>query len=133
MQEKMVTPRSAPEGSVSTRRLKGTMVETTYRGRITAEMADQVRRDILPLLESIKGMDWLIDATHATTFETAPRESTMGVVEAFQRHGGRRIAAVVPRTGIRMVVAALVFATGLPIKVFASRDEALDHLRNQTV
>jgi hypothetical protein len=123
--------RTAPEGSVSTRRLQGTIVETTYRGRITAEMADQVRRDVAPHLESTRGMDWLVDLSHATSFEPAPRESTMGVVEAFQRNGGRRIAAVVPGTGIRMVAVALVFATGLPAKVFATREEALDYLRDQ--
>jgi hypothetical protein len=119
-------------GSVNTKRLEGTIVETTYRGRITAEMANQVRRDVVPLLETIREMDWLLDATSATGLDTAPRESTMGVVEAFQRNGGRRIAAVVPSTGIRMVVAALVFATGLPIRVFATRDEGLEHLRNKT-
>lgn len=117
-------------GSVVTRRLEGKIVETVYRGRITAEMAMQVRRDIEPWLLEIKGLEWLIDTSGATSLSPAPREATSGVVDLFRRMGGHRIAAVMPSAPIRMVASALAFATGLPLKIFETRAQALEYLRS---
>ncbi len=121
----------SPLGAVSTRRLEGKIVETTYRGKISAEMAEQVRRDIEPFLKDTPGVDWLINTTAATGFAPAPRTATIGVIELFKKHKGHRIAAVMPSTGIRMVASALVFATGMPLKIFETRDKALAYLRSK--
>ena len=118
-----------PGGSVRTRRLEGQIVETIYSGKISAEMADQVRQDLEPLLRRIEGMDWLINTTAATGFAPAPRAATIGVIEMFKKHKGHRIAAVMPSTAVRMVATALVFATGLPLRIFESREKALAYLK----
>jgi hypothetical protein len=119
----------AEPGSVATRKLESKIIETTYRGRISAEMAAQVRADLEPLLRETRGINWLIDATDVTGMAAAPREDTIGVVELFKRCEGHRIAAVISSSPVRMVASALVFATGLPLRMFHDRDTALAYLR----
>lgn len=114
---------------VTTRLIDGGIVETVYVGRITPEMAAKVRRELEPLLRARKGTHWLLDATRATSIGSAPREDTTGVIEMFKTLNGGRIAAVIPSSPVRMMVSALVFAMGLPLKMFESRTLAIAYLK----
>jgi hypothetical protein len=112
-----------------TRHLEGRIIETSYSGKIELAMIEQLRRDIEPLLRLYPGADWLIDTTHATGIKPAPSNVSNGMLETFQSLGGRRIAAVITSSPMRMLGSALAFGSKADIKLFGSRDEALRYLR----
>ena len=112
-----------------TRHLEGSIVETVYQGKVETEMVEQVQRELLPLVRSLGGADWLVDTTGVTRLKPAPPSATSGFFKAFRAAGGRRVAAVVTSSGVRMIASALAFALAQDLKVFATRDEALRYLR----
>lgn len=117
------------EGTVTTKRLEGRIIETVYIGKMSPQMLDEVHDDLARFLQDIKKMDWLIDASRATSMVRSPRDTTSRVVDMFRVQGGNRIAAVVPSGPLRMMASAMSFAFGLPVRTFATRAEALAYLR----
>lgn len=117
------------ESFCRTRHLEGSIVETVYQGKIETVMIEQVQRDLLPLLRSLGGADWLVDTSGITQLKPAPSAATSGFFKAFRAAGGRRVAAVVTSGGVRMIASALAFAMAQDLKVFATREEALRYLR----
>lgn len=117
-----------PEGSITTRHLEGNIIESVYEGRIVFDGA--LNRDLARYLREYPGMDWLVDATGATGIDPRRRDAAGNTIELFRKGGGRAIAAAIGSGPIRMVASALAFGFDLPLKVFASRQEALDYLRN---
>lgn len=117
------------ESFCRTRHLEGSIVETVYQGKVETAMVEQVQRDLLPLVRSMGGADWLVDTTGVTHLKPAPPSATSGFFAAFRAAGGRRVAAVVTSSGVRMIASALAFALAQDLKVFATRDEALRYLR----
>jgi hypothetical protein len=117
-------------GSTETRYLDGKIVETIYYGKIVPEHLEEVRVALEREFTRIGGGDWLLDTSRADGLKAAPSAASAAFFEAFRRAGGRRIAAVVGSSPLRMLGSAVAFASGLDIKLFATRDEALKHLRS---
>lgn len=117
-----------PSGSITTRHLEKNIVETRYDGQIVLD--GQLGEDLTVYLRKYPGMDWLVDATNATGIDASRRDNAGNVIQLFRKMGGGSIAAVIASGPIRMVAAALSFGFDLRLKIFATRDEALAHLRN---
>lgn len=118
----------APSGSIVTRHLEKNIVETVYEGTIVFDGA--LNRDLEGYLKKYPGMDWLVDATRATGIDPARRDNAGNTIQLFRQMGGGSIAAVISSGPIRMVAAALSFGFDLRLGIFATRSEALEHLRS---
>lgn len=124
------TPRSQLGNSVTTRRLEPKIIETVYAGHISAEMAEQVKGQLVDNLALQPGSHWLIDAGSATGIQPAKEYNRLAVFRAFEENGGGRIAVVVKSGPLRMMSATFSFALGLKMKAFEERGEALEYLRS---
>lgn len=120
----------AKSGDIKMGHLEGNIIETVYRGHISAHLAGEVLERLDRLLVAHPGADWLIDATAATGISAAPQSSRLAVFDLFQQRGGRQVAAVVRSSALRMMAATFSFAFGLRMKTFEQRDAALIFLRS---
>ncbi|MBL8683750.1 MAG: hypothetical protein JNK05_31550 [Myxococcales bacterium] len=118
------------QGWTETKIVEGKIVETAYFGKILPSHLDEVRIALEAALRKSGGGDWLVDTTKASGFRPAASESSSAFFDAFRRLGGKRIAVAVSSAPLRMLGSALAFASGQDIKLFASRDEALQFLRS---
>lgn len=116
-----------PNGSITTRHLEKNIVETRYEGVIVLDGA--LNGELAGYLKKYPGMDWLVDASGATGIDASRRDNAGNTIQLFREMGGGSIAAVISSGPIRMVAAALSFGFDLRLKIFATRDEALAHLR----
>ena len=116
-------------GSIRTTRLDKDIIETTYHGKMTPELLVQLRRDMEAQMRAQPGSSWLADTTGASGYAPAPRELMQPILDAFKQHRGKKIAVVMPSSALRMLVTAVAFASGLPIKLFAARDAAIAWIR----
>lgn len=116
-----------PAGTIVTRHLEGNIVETKLDGVIAFDSA--LNEDLSRLLQKYPGADWLYDASGATGIDAGRRDNAGNTISLFRKLGGGHIAAVVASGPIRMVAAALSFGFDLRLKIFATREEALAHLR----
>ena len=119
-------------GTIKTFRLDNKIIETSYTGKMAPEMLVQLRKDMETLMRLQPGSSWLADTTAATGYSPASRELTQPILDVFQKNSGKKIAVIMPSSGLRMLVSAVAFASGLPIKLFAKREEALVWLRQET-
>jgi hypothetical protein len=117
-----------PAGSITTRHLEKNIVETVYDGLIVFD--GSLNDDLTMYLKKYPGMDWLVDATGATGIDASRRDNAGNVIQLFRKMGGGSIAAVIASGPIRMVAAALSFGFDLRLRIFATREEALAHLRS---
>lgn len=116
------------KSSIVTFSLDEKIVETRYEGPMTTPLLMQLRQDMERIMPSQPGSNWLIDVTKVTSFSPAPPKVTIPTIDCFQKHHGDRIA-VVMSSGPRMLVTAIGFASGIPMKVFDKRESALAWLR----
>lgn len=119
--------RAKQVGNAVTRHLEGNIVETVYQGRIVFD--GSLNRELTRHLHALPEMDWLIDASQVTGIDAKQRDEASGTIELFRSLGGRAIAAVVPAAPVRMVASALAFGSDLPMKIFSSREQGLEYLR----
>ncbi len=123
------TKTTDPVGEVTTLHLEGSIVETTYRGVATRQLVQSVL-DITPeLLDQVPRASWLLDLTQVKSTDSHARIPGAELLKIFRDRGGREFALAVESSGLRMLLSAVGFATGMPIKMFATRDEALAYLR----
>lgn len=114
----------------TTRVIDDSIVETAYTGMVDRQHVDEVTADVCAALAEIGGGHWLADMTHVDGVRVAPEES-LRFFTAFRAAGGKRIAVVGPAP-VRLMAVALSFISGADLERFASRDEALKHLRSPT-
>lgn len=122
----------APGGAVVTKRLSPTLVESVYSGRMTADLVGVVREQLSPFFHDETRLDWLINLEAVTGVELAPSRDSAGFYAWFRASGGDRISLVVTSAAVRMVVSALIFATGVQVRVFEARARALNHLEGRS-
>lgn len=116
--------------ATATRAVDTNIVETTYTGIVDRQHVDEVTVDVCSALAELGGGHWLADMTQVDGVRVAPEES-LRFFTAFRAAGGMRIAVVGPAP-VRLMAVALSFISGLDIERFASREEALKHLRSPT-
>lgn len=116
-------------GSVSTQRLDDKITEIVYRGRMTARLIDEAHAQIEPRLRNSPSMGILVNTDAVTSFDPMLPVSTRSTVDHYRRYTGLRIAAVIPSAALRMTVQAIAFASGLPLRLFETRRDAVAYLR----
>jgi len=118
---------AAESSSTVTRHLEGSIVETTYHGKIVFDGALYVPLETM--LWRYPGMDWLVDASGATGIDSSRRDNACNVIDLFRHCGGGSIACVIPSGAIRMIASAIAFGFDLKLSIFSTHAEALAHLR----
>lgn len=119
-------------GEVTTRHLEGTIVESVYTGYCTRALVQSVL-DITPeVLREVPGTCWLLDLSGATDADADARVPGLSILKLFKENGGDRFAVVVTWGPLRMIMTAVAFTAGLPIKLFNNREDALAFLRART-
>lgn len=115
--------------SFDVKRLGDDAVEVVFTGRLTtAEINGSLERAMV-LLGEKPAKIYFIDATRVTAIEPSIRAPASDAVKRVQQAGVRELVVAVELTALRMLGAAIAFATGVPIKFFAKRDEALRYAR----
>lgn len=121
--------RTKPACEVVTRHLEGPIVETTYTGHCDREGVASMLAVEEEVLSTVPGACWLLDMTGVTSLHTDAREPGTELLRTFRDRGGRRFAVAVTMSRLRFLLAAVAYATRLPLKTFPTRAEALEHLR----
>jgi hypothetical protein len=127
--EPIITTRKDPDGQVVTRYLEGPIVETTYSGHCDRAMVASVAAVTADLMTRVPHLCWLLDLTAVTSLDTDAQEPGRDILRLFREGGGDRFAFAVKMSKLRFLMASVGFAMRLPLKAFATRDEALAHLR----
>jgi hypothetical protein len=123
------TTQEQPWGQVTTRHLEGAIVETVYTGHCSRFLVQSVL-DITPeVLREVPGTCWLVELGGATTIDADARAPGPEILKHFKEHGGQLFAVVTTRAALRFIFSAVALAVGLPVKMFAGRDDALAFLR----
>jgi hypothetical protein len=119
---------NAVAGTVVTTPIAANIVESVYKGRMTADLVGVVRRQLKPFLQPGARLGWLVNLEGVTGVELARSDDSEGFLSWFRDNGGDRIAVVMSSTLVRMVISAAAFATGSGVRLFETRAQALDHL-----
>lgn len=127
-----VSKTSTPIGEAVTRHLEGTIVETTYRGHCSEALVREVSELVPTVMKEVPGVSWLVDMSGATSSDANARKPGLAIFETFRSRGGREFAVVLTQSSLRMLFTAVAFASGLPVKFFTTREQALVHLRSAT-
>jgi hypothetical protein len=117
-----------PNGATVTRWFDNRTIEVRFEGVITPPLVEQLVKDFVSLTVERKPRFVLFDAEAATGFNAAARTTAMRFLTEFKVRGGREIVAIVNQIYLRMLGQALTFGAGLPLKMFATRDQAQNYL-----
>jgi hypothetical protein len=117
---------------VTTRHLEGAIVETVYRGHCGVRLVESVARDAPAILASVPGTCWLLDMRASNGVDAVCSQFGVEIFRAFRARQGRAFAVVLRSGPLRMMVTAAAFASGLPLRVFERRQEALVFLRAES-
>jgi hypothetical protein len=121
----------SPDGEVTTRHLEGSIVETSYRGVCTRALVQSVLEITPEVLDSVPGTLWLVDLSSITSSEAMARIPGADLLKIFRERGGAEFAVSISSAALRMIFTAIAFAAPVPLKLFATREEALAHLRSR--
>lgn len=110
---------------VVTRWLDDEILEATYRGTVTEALVAEADRRFWRAAGGRFVRFALLDAGAATGIEGGAAQTGRQWMSHFKAQGGQLIVVIATLSAIRMVVSALLFATGTPVRIVGSRDEAL--------
>jgi hypothetical protein len=105
------------------------VVETHWRGRIGKGVMDRAYEDMTRMLRSHTVHYWLADTKDVSGYSADIRTPATALLRALKEHGVREVISIVPSGPVRMLSTALALAVGFKLKMFATRDEALDYVR----
>lgn len=116
------------DGKLMTRWLDTRTMEVTFHGKITAELIEQMHRDFWEVASQKAPMYALLDTSPASSFTASIRGNSLRFLNEFKARGGREILGIASIAPLRMFGQALTFASGLPLRLFANRQEALTYI-----
>jgi hypothetical protein len=117
-----------PESTVILRWLDTKTLEVTFEGKLANPSMDFVVKNFWIEAGERVPTYALFDCTGVTAFTASIHAASMRFLAEFKSKGGREILAVVTMAPLRMFGQALVFGSGLPLKLFSSRDAAVTYL-----
>ena len=117
-----------PDGATVTRWLDSRTVEVTFKGQITSQLIDQLIKDFIALTSERSPRYALFDTETATGITANARPNASRFLSEFKLRGGREIVAIVNVLSLRMLGQAITFAAGVPLKMFATREQALNYI-----
>lgn len=117
-----------PEGTVTTRWLDSKTMEITYAGQLTPPLIDLMFRDFWDVAGGRTPMYALFDTSQMRGFSANIRSTALRFMSEFKMRGGREILGIVPLGTMRMFGQAAAFATGISLRLFAKREEAIQYV-----
>ena len=117
-----------PESTVTIRWLDVKTIEVTFAGKLAIPSMDFVVRQFWIEAGDRVPQYVLFDCTQVGNFTASIRSSSLRFLADFKLKGGREVIAVVTNSPLRMFGQALTFGSGTPLKIFATRDEALTYI-----
>lgn len=124
----MAVPESSPTGVVTVRSVNDAVVDVVYEGRVDAALIQQSMRALQEIQERSHPRWQLVDATNITGIDPGIRRAASEAMQTV-KNNGMQVVAVVNVSAARMLGSALAFAVGLPLRLVATREEALKILR----
>jgi len=107
-------------------------IETVGAGYVTGAVLARARAAMKQAAGVRRIRYWVADAAAVTGFSGDVRIEGSALLSDFRALGGTEIVAALPSPAVRMIVVAVAFAAGLPVKVFAAHDECLRHHHART-
>jgi len=117
-----------PDGATVTRWFDSRTIEVAFQGQISSGLIDQLIRDFISLTVDRAPRYALFDTENATGITANARANASRFLAQFKMRGGREIVAIVNVLSLRMLGQALTFASGVPLKMFATREQALNYI-----
>lgn len=116
------------DSTVIIRWLDAKTIEVTFAGKLSNASIDFLVKQFW--VEADDRIPWyaLFDCSQVTSFTASIRSSSLRFLADFKLKGGREVLAIVTMAPLRMFGQALTFGSGTPLKLFATRDEALTYI-----
>ncbi len=102
-------------------------IETVGLGYVSGGVLARTRASLKQAVGSRRIRYWVADATGVTGFSADVGTEGSGLLADFRALGGTEIVATLPNPAVRMIVVAVTFAAGVPVKVFADHRESVRH------
>ena len=115
------------EGSMEVRLYDDNTIETIGVGYVNGAVLARTRAALKKTVGARRVAYWIADATAVTGFSSDVRSEGAALLSDFKSLGGVEILATLPNPAVRMIVTAVTFAAGVPVKVFAARAESEQH------
>lgn len=110
---------------VITRWLDDEILEAAYRGNVSEALVEEADRRFWRAASGRFVRFAIVDTSAATGIDGGATQTGRQWMSHFKAQGGQLIVVITTLSAIRMVVSALLFATGTPVRIVGSRDEAL--------
>lgn len=117
-----------PDGATVTRWFDSRTIEVSFQGQISSALVDQLIKDFISLTGDRAPRYALFDTEGATGITANARANAARFLVQFKVRGGREIVAIVNVLSLRMLGQAITFASGVPLKMFATREQALNYI-----
>lgn len=102
-------------------------IETVGIGYVSGAVLARTRAALKTTVGARKIRYWVADATAVTGFSADVGEQGSGLLADFRSLGGTEIVATLPNPAVRMIVVAVTFAAGVPVRVFSDHRESVRH------
>lgn len=99
-------------------------IETVGIGYVTGAVLARTRAALTQTVGTRRIRYWLANSTEVTGFSADVGSEGAGLLSDFKSLGGVEIVATLPNPAVRMIVVAVTFAAGVPVKVFAAHAES---------
>lgn len=114
------------EGEQNTIQSRPGVVETVFKGRLTARLVEAAATD----LERTGNLSiWIVDATAATGFDTESVRVGTIALSRLKKRGLRRMIGILPSATMRMAARAASLASGLDMRIVERRHEVGPFMR----
>lgn len=101
--------------------------EGVVNGRVVRQSVDRLRR----LAARDAPLYLLVDGTGITDYDASVRDEGRALLEAFRDGGGREVVMVLSSAVHRLLGATVAMIVRIPIKIFATRAEALRYVEGK--
>lgn len=117
-----------PDGSVTTRWLDSKTMEVTYIGQLSQALFDLMVRDFWDIAGPRTPHYALFDGSQVKGFSAGIRHNVLRFLSEFKARGGRELLGVTPLGALRMFGQAMTFSSGIQLRLFAKREEAIQYV-----
>lgn len=121
--------RKRPNTYFNQRMMRRGVFETRFSDRVTGHVAKATEAELFGLLEGDeKILVWFVDTTAVTGFGDGIGPAGTGLVTRFKKQGGKVMIVVITDRSVFMMAKVISAASFMEMKIFDSRDKAMDHL-----
>ena len=119
-------------GTVTTRWLNPTTVETTYTGFVTTKLVQLAAADFSAMLRERPAHYRIVDASSMTGIDSAGRGRVEEMWDEFKKLGGREILYIGKAPIDKMKISVVAMNEAMRIQYFDTRAQALAYLATLT-